>query len=86
MSKKLTAEEREKLAQKLIAADLDFDLNILGPSKKLRKSLKAPQRNYVLNWDNLEASMTLTSLLLMITQPQVGSNTYSSSYKKTIFR
>ena len=42
MSKKLTAEEREKLAQKLIAADLDFDLNILGPSKKLRKSLKAP--------------------------------------------
>lgn len=42
MSKKLTAEEREKLAQKLIAADLDFDLNILGPSKKPRKSLKAP--------------------------------------------
>lgn len=42
MSKKLTPEEREKLAQKLISADLDFDLNILGPSKKLRKSLKAP--------------------------------------------
>ena len=42
MSKKLTAEEREELAQELIAADLDFDLNILGPSKKPRKSLKAP--------------------------------------------
>ncbi len=30
MSKKLTAKEREKLAQELIAADLDLDL--LGPS------------------------------------------------------
>lgn len=38
--KKLTFKEREKLAQELIAADLDFDLNILGPSKKPRKSLK----------------------------------------------
>ena len=27
MSKKLTAEEREKLAQELIATDLDFDLS-----------------------------------------------------------
>ena len=42
MSKKLTAEEREKLAQELIATDLDFDLDILGPSKKPRKSLKTP--------------------------------------------
>jgi hypothetical protein len=42
MSKKLTAEEREKLAQKLIATDLDFDLDILGPSKEPRKSLKTP--------------------------------------------
>ena len=40
MSKKFTAKEREKLAQKLIAADLDLD--ILGPSKKPRKSLKTP--------------------------------------------
>jgi hypothetical protein len=40
MSKKLTAKEREKLGQELIAADLDFDL--LGPSKKQRKSLKTP--------------------------------------------
>ena len=38
--KKLTLKEREKVAQELIAADLDFDLNILGPSKKPRKSLK----------------------------------------------
>jgi hypothetical protein len=38
MSKKLTAKEREKLAQELIAADLD----LLGPSKKQRKSLKTP--------------------------------------------
>lgn len=30
------------MAQELIAADLDFDLNILGPSKKPRKSLKTP--------------------------------------------
>ena len=42
MSKKLTAEEREKLAQELIAADLDFDLDILGPSKNPRKSFKTP--------------------------------------------
>ena len=42
MSKKFTAKEREKLAQELIAADLDFDLDILGPSKKPRKSLKTP--------------------------------------------
>ena len=42
MSKKLTAQEREKLAQELIATDLDFDLDILGPSKKPRKSLKTP--------------------------------------------
>lgn len=42
MSKKLTAKEREKLAQELIAADLDFDLDILGPSKEPRKSLKTP--------------------------------------------
>ena len=42
MSKKLTAEEREKLARELIAADLDFDLDILGPFKELRKSLKTP--------------------------------------------
>ena len=39
--KKLTLKEREKLAQELIAADLDLDL-ILGPSKKPRKSLKTP--------------------------------------------
>jgi hypothetical protein len=38
MSKKLTAKEREKLAQELIAADLD----LLDPSKKQRKSLKTP--------------------------------------------
>jgi len=42
MSKKFTAKELEKLAQKLIAADLDLDLDILGPSKKPRKSLKTP--------------------------------------------
>lgn len=42
MSKKFTAKEREKLAQKLIAADLDLDLDILGPSKKPRKSFKTP--------------------------------------------
>ena len=42
MSKKLTAKEREKLAQELIAADLDFDLDILGPSKNPRKSFKTP--------------------------------------------
>jgi len=40
MSKKFTAKEREKLAQELIAADLDLD--ILSPSKKPRKSLKTP--------------------------------------------
>jgi len=40
MSKKFTAKEREKLAQELIAANLDLD--ILGPSKKPRKSLKTP--------------------------------------------
>lgn len=39
MSKKLTAEKREKLVQKLIVADLDFDPNILTPSKKPIKSL-----------------------------------------------
>ena len=43
MSKKFTAKEREKLAQKLIAANFDLDLDILlGPSKKPRKSLKTP--------------------------------------------
>ena len=40
MSRKFTAKEREQLVQELIAADLDFDLNILGPSTKPRKSLK----------------------------------------------
>lgn len=38
--KKFTAEERQKLAKKVIAADIDFNLNILGPSKKRKKSLK----------------------------------------------
>lgn len=42
MSRKLTAKEREEFVQKLITADLDFDLNILGPTKELRKSLKTP--------------------------------------------
>ena len=42
MSKKFNAKEPEKLAQELIAADLDFDLNILGPSKNPRKSFKTP--------------------------------------------
>jgi len=43
MSKKFTAKEREKLAQELIAVNLDLDiLDILGPSKKPRKSLKPP--------------------------------------------
>ena len=44
MSKKLTAKELEKLVQELIATDLDpnLDLDILGPSKKPRKSLKTP--------------------------------------------
>ena len=42
MSKKFNLKEREKLAQELIAADLDFDLDILGPSKNPRKSFKTP--------------------------------------------
>ena len=42
MSKKFNAKEREKLAQELIVADLDFDLDILGPSKNPRKSCKTP--------------------------------------------
>ena len=42
MSKKFNTKEREKLAQELIAADLDFDLDILGPSKNPRKSFKTP--------------------------------------------
>ena len=41
-SKQLTFKEREKLVQELITADLDPALNILGPSKKPRKSLKPP--------------------------------------------
>jgi hypothetical protein len=45
-SKKFTAKEREKLAQEVIAAErdhpLDLDFDILGPSKKPRKSLKTP--------------------------------------------
>ena len=47
MSKKFTIKEREKLAQELLAVDLDLD--ILGPSKKPRKSLKTPMeklKNY----------------------------------------
>lgn len=42
MSKKFNAKELEKLAQELIAADLDFNFDILGPSKKPRKSFKTP--------------------------------------------
>ena len=44
MSKKLTAKELEEFAQELIATELDLnlDLDILGPSKKPRKSLKTP--------------------------------------------
>lgn len=44
MSRKLTAKEREEFVQELIAADPDFDLNILGPTKEkeFRKSLKTP--------------------------------------------
>ena len=40
MARKFTAEERNMFAQELIADDFDFD--ILGPSKKPRKSLKTP--------------------------------------------
>jgi len=42
MPKKFIAEELEKLAQEVIAANVDYDLDILGPSKKPRKSLKTP--------------------------------------------
>jgi len=42
MFKNLTAEEQEKFAQELIAVDIDFDLDSLGPSKGLRKSLRTP--------------------------------------------
>ena len=40
MSRKLTAKERQEVVQELITGD--FDLNILGPTKELRKSLKTP--------------------------------------------
>ena len=40
MSKKLTFEEREKLAQELISTD--FSLDLLVPTKKPIKSLKTP--------------------------------------------
>lgn len=40
--KKLTAKELDKLAQELMAADLDSALDILGPAKEPRKSLKTP--------------------------------------------
>ena len=42
MSKKLTAKEQEKLIQELTSDDFDCNLDILGPSKKPRKSLKTP--------------------------------------------
>ena len=42
MSKKLTAKEQEKLIQELTSDDFAFNLDILGPSKKPRKSLKTP--------------------------------------------
>lgn len=32
----------KKLTQELIGADLNFDLDILGPSKNPRKSFKTP--------------------------------------------
>ena len=40
--KKVPSEKLEKLAQELIGADLDNALDMLGPSKKPRKSLKPP--------------------------------------------
>ncbi len=43
--KRKERKEREKVAQELqelLAADPDFDLDFLGPSKKQRKSLKTP--------------------------------------------
>ena len=54
MSKRMTPEEEEKFIQKLTANDFDGDYdkyleNVLGPSKKRRKSLKTPiekVRNY----------------------------------------
>lgn len=42
MPKKLTYEERKKLAQEIIMCESAFDLSILGPSKKPRKSFKPP--------------------------------------------
>lgn len=42
MSKKLTTKEQEKLIQELTSDDFAFNLDILGPSKKPRKSLKTP--------------------------------------------
>lgn len=49
MSKKWTAKELEKLAQELIATELDLNLDILGPSKKprKRKSLKTPIKKVI---------------------------------------
>ena len=42
MSKELNAKEREELAQKVIAADLDSTFDSLGTFKNPRKSLKTP--------------------------------------------
>lgn len=42
MSKKLNDEEKEKLIQELTKSNLDLGLDILGPTKEVRKSLKTP--------------------------------------------
>lgn len=55
MPRKLTAEQREKFVQELIAGEFESDLNnILGPfkGKGLRKSLKTPIEK-VINYNSI---------------------------------
>ena len=85
-SKQLTFKEREKLAQELIAADLDNALDMLGPSKKPRKSLKPPLeklKNYHLIvedsvfWASRQAYLELVKSFL---SKKIDGETFTSKF------
>lgn len=85
--RKMTFEERQKLAQELIAADLDdYNLDILGPSTKRRKSLKTPGEkltNYHIFvddsvfWGSRQAFLKLIQSFLC---KQIDGETFTSKF------
>jgi len=76
MSKKFNAKEREKLAQELITSDLDFDLDILGPSKNPNYNLIVGDSVF---WDSHQAYLEVVQSFLL---KKIDGETLTSKFFK----